>query len=97
MGNRSYNSPLNKAPLRTVTGRGNDPNPNWVPVKESNLSYHNKETLYLTIDPYFGNLSYHKKETLYLTLDPYLGNRIRFLNTRAQLNPEAGGLRGSRL
>ena len=25
MGNRSYNSPLNKAPLRTVTGRGNDP------------------------------------------------------------------------
>ena len=25
MGNRSYNCPLNKAPLRTVTGRGNDP------------------------------------------------------------------------
>ena len=25
MGNRSYNSPLSKAPLRTVTGRGNDP------------------------------------------------------------------------
>ena len=25
MGNRSYNSPLNKAPLRTVTRRGNDP------------------------------------------------------------------------
>ena len=25
MGNRSYNSPLNKAPLRTVTERGNDP------------------------------------------------------------------------
>ena len=25
MGNRSYNSPLSKAPLRTVTERGNDP------------------------------------------------------------------------
>ena len=25
MGYRSYKSPLNKAPLRTVTGRGNDP------------------------------------------------------------------------
>ena len=24
-GNRSYKNPLNKAPLRTVTGRGNDP------------------------------------------------------------------------
>ena len=26
MGYRSYKNPLNKAPLRTVTGRGNDPN-----------------------------------------------------------------------
>ena len=25
MGYRSYKNPLNKAPLRTVTGRGNDP------------------------------------------------------------------------
>ena len=25
MGSRSYKNPLNKAPLRTVTGRGNDP------------------------------------------------------------------------
>ena len=25
--------------------------------KESNLSYHNKETLIFTIDPYYGNLN----------------------------------------
>ena len=25
MGYKSYKNPLNKAPLRTVTGRGNDP------------------------------------------------------------------------
>ena len=27
----------------------------WVLVKELNLSYHHKETLLFTIDPYFGN------------------------------------------
>ena len=28
----------------------------WAPVNEINLSYHNKETLLFTIDPYYGNL-----------------------------------------
>ena len=29
-GYRSYKNPLNKAPLRTVTGRGNDPTPIFI-------------------------------------------------------------------
>ena len=28
----------------------------WVLVEEFNLSYHNKETILCTIDPYYGNL-----------------------------------------
>ena len=32
MGYRSYKNPLNKAPLRTVTGRGNDPTLNPKPI-----------------------------------------------------------------
>ena len=29
----------------------------WVLVKEFNLSYHNKETLFFTKDPYYGSLN----------------------------------------
>ena len=35
MGYRSYKNPLNKAPLRTVTGRGNDPS--YSPVLEKQM------------------------------------------------------------
>ena len=31
--------------------------PTWVLVKEVKISYHNKETMLSTIDPYYGNLS----------------------------------------
>ena len=29
----------------------------WVPVKEFNLSYHNKETLLFSLGPYYRNLN----------------------------------------
>ena len=29
----------------------------WVPVRGFSLSYHNKETILLTIDPCYGNLN----------------------------------------
>ena len=44
-------------------GRADEsPRKNWVAVKELHLSYHNPETIWLTISPYYGNLSYHNME-----------------------------------
>ena len=34
MGYRSYKNPLNEAPLRTVTGRGNDPRSRVAKIKK---------------------------------------------------------------
>ena len=40
------------------------------------LSYHDKETLLFTIDPYYGNYSYHNKETILFTIDPCIMVRL---------------------
>ena len=36
---------------------GTDSSDYWVPVRGFRLSYHNKETILLTIDPCYGNLN----------------------------------------
>ena len=34
-----------------------EPTLSWVLVKGLNLSYHNKETIFFTTDPYYGNFN----------------------------------------
>ena len=51
--------------------------PSWVLVKGLNLSYHTKEIILFSIDPYYGNgfkLSYHNKETILFSIHPYYGS-----------------------
>ena len=41
--------------FETLKALNPEPGPNWVAVKELNLSYHNSESILFTIYPYYGN------------------------------------------
>ena len=50
-------TPAHPIPPPPRASRHLRPGMHWVLAKGFNLSYHNKETILLTIDPYYGNLN----------------------------------------
>ena len=50
-------TPLTAKPSKLYALNPKTPNPCWVLVRGFNLSYHKKETILFTIDPYYGNLN----------------------------------------